>query len=156
MRDADAEHLLRQDVIDALFEVRNLSARPLVRRLVISRRNTPDFVHGSRNFTVLSAQMFAPSWSAAHASASVSSIRFANSGGVNTSSFERLAMHVSTSGLRPRSAKLACVAHAASFGVPPRSGGQLAHRHRRVGLGRREDLVLAEMGEERALRAESR
>ena len=75
---------------------------------MISRRNTPDFVQGSRNFTVLSAQIFAPPLLAAHASASVSSIRFANSGGVNTSSFERFAMHVSTSGLRPRKVKLAC------------------------------------------------
>ena len=64
-------------------------------------------MHGSRNVTVLSAQMFAPPWLAAHASASVSSIRFANSGGVNTSSFDRFAMHVSTSGLRPRNVKLA-------------------------------------------------
>ena len=62
-----------------------------------------------------SAQMFAPSLSAAHASARVSSIRLANSGGVKTSSLERFAMQVSTSGLRPRSAKPACsVTHAAS------------------------------------------
>ena len=27
---------------------------------MISRRNTPDFVHGSRNLTELSAHMFAP------------------------------------------------------------------------------------------------
>src|ERR1035441_8234751 len=80
---------------------------PLVRRRVISRRNTPDFVQGSRNFTVLSAQIFAPPLLAAHASASVSSIRLANSGGVNTSSLERFAMHVNTSGLRLRKAKLA-------------------------------------------------
>ena len=72
---------------------------------MISRRNTPDLVNGSRNVTSGSAQMFAPSLAAAHASASVSSIRLANSGGVKTSSFERFAMHVSTSGLRPRSAK---------------------------------------------------
>ena len=87
------------------------AAKPLVRRLVTSRRNTPDLVHGSRNLTALSAQMFAPPLSAAHASASVSSIRLANSGGVNTSSFERFAMNVSTSGLRPRSAKPALAAH---------------------------------------------
>ena len=76
---------------------------------MISRRNTPDLVKGSRNVTVGSAQMSAPSLSAAHASASVSSIRLANSGGVKTSSLERFAMQVSTSGLRPRSVKLACL-----------------------------------------------
>jgi hypothetical protein len=63
--------------------------------VTISRRNTPDFVTGSRNLTVASAQMLAPSLEAAHASARVSSILLANSGGVNTSSFERFAMHVS-------------------------------------------------------------
>src|ERR1019366_2974104 len=49
-------------------------SNPMVSRLVISRRNTPDFVQGSRNFTVLLAHMFAPPLLAAHASASVSSI----------------------------------------------------------------------------------
>src|SRR5262249_18501665 len=83
------------------------SARPLVRRLVISRRNTPDLVNGSRNLTLLSAQRSAPLLLSAQASATVSSIRLANSGGVNTSSLERLAMQVKTSGLRPRSEKLA-------------------------------------------------
>ena len=58
------------------------AASPLVRRLAISRRNTPDFVNGSRNLTELSHQMFAPLLPAAQASASVSSIRLANSGGV--------------------------------------------------------------------------
>ena len=37
-----------------------LRARPCVRRLVISRRNTPDLVQGSRNRTFLSAQRLAP------------------------------------------------------------------------------------------------
>jgi hypothetical protein len=87
----------------------NQMPQPLVRRPTISRRNTPDLVHGSRNLTFLSTQMFAPPLSAAHSSASVSSIRLASSGGVNTSSFERFAMHVSTSGLRPRNVKPACV-----------------------------------------------
>ena len=54
-----------------------------------------------------SAQMSAPSFPSAQPSASVSSIRLANSGGVNTSSFDRLAIQLSTSGLRPRSVKLA-------------------------------------------------
>lgn len=76
------------------------TSNPLVNLLVISRRNTPDLVHGSRNFTVWSAQRFAPLRFAAHASVSVSSIRFASSGGVNTSSLERFAIHVRTSGLR--------------------------------------------------------
>src|SRR5476651_869138 len=80
-------------------------ARPILSRLVISRRNTPDFAHGSMNLTELSAQMFAPLLLTAHVSARVSSIVLANSGGVNTSSLERFAMHVNTSGLRPRSAK---------------------------------------------------
>src|SRR4051812_3037262 len=53
--------------------------------------------------------MSAPSFAAAQAWVSVSSIRLANSGGVNTSSLERLAMQVKTSGLRPRSEKLACL-----------------------------------------------
>ncbi len=70
-------------------------------------QKTPDLVHGSRNRTELSAQMLEPLLSAAHASARVSTIRLANSGGVNTSSLERFAMHVNTSGLRPRSEKLA-------------------------------------------------
>lgn len=56
---------------------------------------------------MLSAQMFAPSLPAAQASASVSSMRLANSGGVNTSSFDKLAMQLSTSGLRPRRVKVA-------------------------------------------------
>jgi len=52
-----------------------------------------------------------------HASASVSSIRFATSGGVKTSSLERFAMHVSTSGFRPRKRKTHLRAHAVSFGL---------------------------------------
>lgn len=83
-----------------------LPAKPPVKRVVISRRKTPDLVQGSRNLTELSVQMFAPRLSAAHASVSESSILLANSGGVNTSSLERFAMHDSTSGLRPRSEKL--------------------------------------------------
>ena len=51
--------------------------------------------------------MTAATWLAAHTSASVSSMRLASSGGVNTSSLERFAMHVSTSGLRPLSARFA-------------------------------------------------
>jgi len=43
--------------------------------------------------------MFAPPLTAAHATARVSSIWLANSGGVNTSSLERFAMQVRTSGL---------------------------------------------------------
>jgi len=74
---------------------------------VISRRNTPDFVNGSRNLTEPSAQSSAPPLLAAQAVARASSIRLANSGGVNTSSLERLAMHVKMSGLRPRIEKLA-------------------------------------------------
>ena len=62
-------------------------------------------------------------------------------------------MHVSTSGLRPRRAKLAWCAHT----MPPAyQGGQLTHRHRRVGFGRRENLVLAEVGKERPFGAEGR
>ena len=68
----------------------------------------------------------------------LSSIRLANSGGVKTSSLERLAMQVSTSGLRPRSAE-ACLS---------RSCAQLPNRHRRVALRRREDLVLAQVREQ--------
>jgi len=49
-----------------------------------------------------------------HASASVFSIRLANSGGVNTSSLERFAMHVSTSGYG-RAAPILLHAHTASF-----------------------------------------
>ena len=53
--------------------------------------------------------------------------------------------------------KAGLAAHTASFGASPMAAaGKFAHRHRRVGLGRREDLVLAEVGEERALRAEGR
>src|SRR5206468_12948469 len=81
-----------------------------------------------------------PSLLAAQASARVSSILLANSGGVNTSSLERFAMQVSTSGLRARSANPACS-----------RTGQILQRERRVALGRREDLVLAEVGEERVL-----
>ena len=42
MGDADAEYLPGQDMIHALLEVGNLGGQPFVRRLVISRRNTPD------------------------------------------------------------------------------------------------------------------
>ena len=58
---------------------------------------------------------------AAHASASVSSIRFANSGGVKTSSFERLAMQLRTSGFRPRSAKPCLPSWTAAVCYPPHS-----------------------------------
>ena len=76
---------------------------------------------------------------------------------MNTSSLERFAMHVSTSGLRPRSEKLRLTVHTASFGASPRrGGGKLAYRHRRVGLGRREDLVLAEVRKERTFLTEGR
>ena len=61
----------------------------------------PDFVNGSRKVTVGSVQMLAPSLDDAHAVSNVSSIRLANSGGVNTSSLDRFAMHVRTSGFRP-------------------------------------------------------
>lgn len=63
-----------------------------MRRLAIPRRNTPDLVQGSRNFTDWSAHRFAPSLSFAHAAVSVSSILLANSGGEKTSSFDKLAM----------------------------------------------------------------
>src|SRR5205807_1263479 len=75
---------------------------------------------------------------------------FANSGGVNTSSFERFAMHVNTSGLRPRSEKLAW-----EFMRPRRIAGirarKRAYRHRRVHPSWCEDFMLAEVSEERTL-----
>ena len=62
LSDADAEDLLGQDVVDALVEVWDLIFETCrSRRHVISRRKTPDLVKGSRNVTVGSAQMFAPS-----------------------------------------------------------------------------------------------
>jgi hypothetical protein len=78
------------------------SSKPFVRRIVISRRKTPDFVTGSRNVTSGFAQMFLRLFASAQASVSVSSIRLTNAGGVNTSSFDRFAMHVRMSGLRRR------------------------------------------------------
>ena len=103
--DADAEDLLGQDVVDALFEVGNLVLEPFVRRLVISRRNTPDFVTRVEERDRLVGPDVRAVVVVCPASASVSSIWLANSGGVKTSSLERFAMQVSTSGLRPRSAK---------------------------------------------------
>ena len=99
--------LLCEDVIDALLEVRNLGGQPFVRRLVISRRNTPDFVNGSRNLTELSAQSSLRHCLPPRPRQECQVSRLANSGGVNTSSLERLAMQVKMSGLRPRIEKLA-------------------------------------------------
>ena len=154
MCDADAIHLLRQDVIDALFEVRNLGRQPFVRRLVISRRNTPDFVNGSRNLTVLSAQRFAPLWSAAHASASVSQHPVRKLGRCEhlvVREVRDARQHVRVAPAQ-REARLrrshGLLRHFAQ-------GGQFTHCHRRIGLSRREDFVLAQMGKERTLRAES-
>src|ERR1700686_3405664 len=106
------------------------------------------FVQGSRNVTVLSAQMLFPPWLAAHASASVSSIRLANSGGVNTSSLERFAMQVKTSGLCPRSEKLTCSLMESPSQNPHWAASKLPQSYRRVCLGGCEDFVLAKVGEE--------
>ena len=80
---------------------------PLVSLVVISLKKTPDLVHGSRNLMFSSSHIFAPLLSSAHACVSVSKILFASSGGVKTSSLERLAMHVSTAGFRFLNLKLA-------------------------------------------------
>ena len=118
------------------------SASPSTRRVVISRRNTPDLVNGSRNVT----SMVGPDARAVVVGvptrrARRSSIWFANSGGVKTSSFDRLAMHVSTSGLRLRRLKATCSRHRCT-------AGDLGDRQGTVVPSRREDLVLAEVGEQ--------
>jgi len=72
--------------------------------------------------------MFAPLLWPAHASAMVSSILLANSGGVNTSSLERFAMHVNTSGLRPRSEKFAWPFYCFPRIIARGGRGKLAYR----------------------------
>ena len=66
--DSDAKHLLGQDVIDTLLQVRNLGLQPVDEAPGDLRRNTPDLVKGSRKVNDFSAQMFAPSWPSAQLS----------------------------------------------------------------------------------------
>ena len=156
MRDADAEHLLGQDVIDALLKVRNLArqalgeaagdlaqeharlrarveerhrlVRPDVRAVVVGRPRLGQRVqHPVRELGRREHLV-------------VREVRDARQH-IRVAAAQRKARLRRSCGLLRRRR---------------RSGGQFAHRHRRVGLGRREDLVLAEMGEERALRAEGR
>src|SRR5680860_224287 len=126
------------------------SFKPSVRREVISRRNTPDLVNGSRNLRSLFAQMLAPSFATAYASATRLSISLANAGGVNTSSFERFAMQVRTSGFRLRRLNATCSLTRGTSSRDVRQGQGA------VVPGRQEDLVLAQVGEEGVLLAEGR
>ena len=71
----------------------------MLNRLTISRRKTPDLAHGSKNVRSLFDQMFSPEFDCAQAASKESSIWFANSGGVKTSSLDKFAMQVRTSGL---------------------------------------------------------
>jgi len=48
VRNPDPKDLLGQDVIDSLLKVGDLSRKTLREAIVISRRNTPDLVTGSR------------------------------------------------------------------------------------------------------------
>ena len=89
-RDCDAIQLLVKNVVDAFLQIRDFLFQPSISRLAISRRNTPDLQAGSRNVALLSCHS---------SSGSISSIRFATSGGVNTSSLDRFARQVRTSGL---------------------------------------------------------
>ena len=89
--------------------------------------------------------MLAPSLCAAHASAMVSSILLATSGGVKTSSLERFAMQVSTLGCGPQREARLHPTHA-----------EFLHCDGQVSLGWDEDLMLAELGEEVALFTERR
>lgn len=94
VRDADAVDLLGQNVVDSFLKVRDRvlesvgeAARDLAEEHARLRERIQRRTFGS-------AQMLAPSLSAAHASARASSISLARSGGVKTSSFDRLAMQV--------------------------------------------------------------
>src|SRR5690606_4557213 len=81
--------------------------------------------------------MSAPSLALAQASATSSSIRFARSGGVKTSSLDRLAIHVNTSGFRFR-----------RFRRAVSSIGDLINCHRWVLPRRSKDLVTVESGKQ--------
>jgi len=108
MRDAYPEHLLGEDMIDALLKVRNFGRQGLGEAACDLSQEYPRLrtrVKESNRAVrpkVRSAIVCRPGVG--------QSIEYpvGKSGGVNTSSLERFAMQVRTSGLRPRSVKLAC------------------------------------------------
>ena len=152
LRDADAEHLLGQDVVDALFQVRNLALQPLgeaagdLAQEHAGLREGVEEPHRPVGPDVRAAVVGGPRFGQ-RVQHPVRELRRR----------EHLVVgEVRDAGQHVRVAAAQRKAGLRSYGDLRRSGGQLAHRHRRVGLRRRENLVLAEVGEERALGAEGR